>query len=205
MTAGEDRPLLLVFQTEIKELEVRSRPKVITRRVFLANTGALIAATGARLPLFARIAAGRADTATPSELLLGVDYYPDQTPETLWHENARMIAETGFTNVRVAEFAWSLMEPSEGKFDFGAPSRGGDAAEAWDSGDSRHAIGGSSSVAYGKISGRSDGERSRDDGSSGRATIYLPDEQGLSPLDAGDCYRDGTSICGHAWCDRLAD
>jgi beta-galactosidase len=119
VTAGEDGLLLLVFQTEIKELEVRSRPKVITRRVFLANTGALIAATGARLPLFARIAAGRADTATPSELLLGVDYYPDQTPETLWDEDSRMIAETGFTNVRVAEFAWSLMEPSEGKFDFG--------------------------------------------------------------------------------------
>jgi len=51
-------------------------------------------------------------------MLLGVDYYPDQTPESLWEEDARMIAETGFTNVRVAEFAWSLMEPSEGKFDF---------------------------------------------------------------------------------------
>src|SRR5437899_10032049 len=31
---------------------------------------------------------------------------------------SRMIAEAGLTNVRVAEFAWSLMEPSEGKFDF---------------------------------------------------------------------------------------
>ena len=51
-------------------------------------------------------------------MLLGVDYYPDQTPESLWEEDARMIADTGFTNVRVAEFAWSLMEPSEGKFDF---------------------------------------------------------------------------------------
>ena len=51
-------------------------------------------------------------------LLLGVDYYPDQTPESLWEEDARMMADFGFTNVRVAEFAWSLMEPSEGKFDF---------------------------------------------------------------------------------------
>jgi beta-galactosidase len=91
---------------------------VITRRVFLANTIALIAAAGARLPLWAQAAGGRVDTATPSQALLGVDYYPDQTPENLWDEDARMIAETGFTNVRVAEFAWSLMEPSEGKFDF---------------------------------------------------------------------------------------
>ena len=30
-----------------------------------------------------------------------------------------MMAETGFTNVRIAEFAWALMEPAEGKFDFG--------------------------------------------------------------------------------------
>src|SRR5438067_10792077 len=28
-----------------------------------------------------------------------------------------MIAETGLTNVRIAEFAWARMEPSEGKFD----------------------------------------------------------------------------------------
>src|SRR5207244_12655102 len=51
-------------------------------------------------------------------LLLGVDYYPDQTPESLWEEDARMMAETGITNVRIAEFAWALMEPAEGKFDF---------------------------------------------------------------------------------------
>jgi beta-galactosidase len=53
-----------------------------------------------------------------SGLLLGVDYYPDQTPEARWEEDAQMMAETGFTNVRIAEFAWALMEPAEGKFDF---------------------------------------------------------------------------------------
>ena len=29
-----------------------------------------------------------------------------------------MMADVGFTNVRIAEFAWALMEPAEGKFDF---------------------------------------------------------------------------------------
>jgi beta-galactosidase len=36
----------------------------------------------------------------------------------LWEEDSRMMAETGFTNARIAEFAWALMEPAEGKFDF---------------------------------------------------------------------------------------
>lgn len=68
-----------------------------------------------RLPVWAARVGAAADRNVP--MLLGVDYYPDQTPETLWEEDARMIAEAGLTNVRVAEFAWSRMEPSEGHFD----------------------------------------------------------------------------------------
>ena len=66
--------------------------------------------------MWAQAATGMNESLSP--LLLGVDYYPDQTPETLWEEDARMMAEVGFTNVRIAEFAWGLMEPAEGKFDF---------------------------------------------------------------------------------------
>ena len=36
------------------------------------------------------------------KMLLGVDYYPDQTPESLWEEDSRMMADMGFTNVRIA-------------------------------------------------------------------------------------------------------
>ena len=39
-------------------------------------------------------------------LLFGADYYPDQTPEAQWEEDARMIAAAGLTNVRTAEFGW---------------------------------------------------------------------------------------------------
>jgi len=91
---------------------------VITRRSLLANSSLLLAASGLRVPLWALASAAKPDIAATPPLLLGVDYYPDQTPEPLWEEDARMIAETGLTNVRVAEFAWSLMESSEGKFDF---------------------------------------------------------------------------------------
>src|SRR5487761_1256432 len=51
-------------------------------------------------------------------LLLGTDYYPDQTPEHLWEQDAVEMAAMGITNVRVAEFAWALMQPSEPVFDF---------------------------------------------------------------------------------------
>ena len=53
-----------------------------------------------------------------SPLLFGTDYYPDQTPEDLWEEDATAMSAMGITNVRIAEFAWALMEPQEGKFSF---------------------------------------------------------------------------------------
>jgi beta-galactosidase len=96
----------------------RARENVITRRELLARVSALVVAAGVRAPLLARVLGKSAEAGPDGLLLLGADYYPDQTPEKLWEEDARMIAEMGLTNVRVAEFAWSLMEPSEGKFDF---------------------------------------------------------------------------------------
>ena len=49
----------------------------------------------------------------------GVDYYPEHWPEACWSEDARLMAEAGFNVVRLAEFAWSMMEPSDGEIDFG--------------------------------------------------------------------------------------
>jgi beta-galactosidase len=89
---------------------------LLSRRSFLNWSAAVCAAANLRLPMWTRVAS-YAETGTTG-LLLGVDYYPDQTPENLWEEDARMIADAGFTNVRMAEFAWALMEPSEGKFEF---------------------------------------------------------------------------------------
>jgi len=48
----------------------------------------------------------------------GVDYYPEHWPEERWPIDAQLMAEAGFNVVRLAEFAWSKMEPSEGQFDF---------------------------------------------------------------------------------------
>ena len=78
-----------------------------------------MSAASIRLPLWARAVANVAAAPSGGQILLGVDYYPDQTPEALWEEDSRMMSDMGFTNVRIAEFAWALMEPSEGKFEFG--------------------------------------------------------------------------------------
>ena len=50
---------------------------------------------------------------------LGVCYYPEHWPEDWWPEDARRMAETGLTFVRIGEFAWSRMEPKPGTYDWG--------------------------------------------------------------------------------------
>jgi beta-galactosidase len=51
-------------------------------------------------------------------LLMGVAWYPEQWPEARWEEDLRMMEAANIKIVRIAEFAWSRMEPSEGHYDF---------------------------------------------------------------------------------------
>lgn len=53
-----------------------------------------------------------------NKFLFGLDYYPEQWDESLWEQDARRMRECGVNVVRVGEFAWALMEPEEGRFDF---------------------------------------------------------------------------------------
>jgi beta-galactosidase len=52
-------------------------------------------------------------------LLLGAAWYPEQWPESRWEQDLKLMEEAHIHAVRVAEFAWSTMEPSEGRFEFG--------------------------------------------------------------------------------------
>lgn len=49
---------------------------------------------------------------------IGVDYYPEQWDEELWERDADMMKQAGVKLVRMAEFAWSRLEPEEGVFEF---------------------------------------------------------------------------------------
>ncbi|HXQ35433.1 MAG TPA: beta-galactosidase, partial [Anaerolineales bacterium] len=49
---------------------------------------------------------------------IGSSYYPEHWDESRWADDIHLMKEAGFTVARMAEFAWSTMEPSPGKFDF---------------------------------------------------------------------------------------
>lgn len=51
-------------------------------------------------------------------MLLGVDYYPEQWPLELLEEDLDQIRQLGCNVIRIGEFAWKLMEPQEGVYDF---------------------------------------------------------------------------------------
>ncbi len=59
-------------------------------------------------------------TAYPSAppLLLGAAWYPEQWPEAQWDDDLAKMEAAHLHLVRIGEFAWSTMEPEEGKYDF---------------------------------------------------------------------------------------
>lgn len=51
-------------------------------------------------------------------ITLGTCYYPEHWPSAMWKEDLQRMLDTGIQVVRIAEFAWSKVEPEEGKFTF---------------------------------------------------------------------------------------
>ncbi len=64
------------------------------------------------LALAARAAAG------PPPLLLGTSWYPEQWPESRWEADLALMQAAHLRMVRVGEFAWSSLEPEEGRYTF---------------------------------------------------------------------------------------
>lgn len=54
----------------------------------------------------------------PDGLHLAVDYYPSQWPEYMWEDDLSRMREANISYVRVNEFDWSVLEPSEGQYNF---------------------------------------------------------------------------------------
>ena len=52
-------------------------------------------------------------------ILLGAAWYPEQWPESRWNTDLDLMEKAHIHLVRIGEFAWSSMEPSEGKYNFG--------------------------------------------------------------------------------------
>jgi|SRR5450432_1556866 len=91
---------------------------------------------GRRLPIFLSVSAillGAAphlaaqtspNIAPPTQLagrnavLMGTDWYPEQWPESRWETDLQLMESAHIQVARIAEFAWSRMESSEGNYDF---------------------------------------------------------------------------------------
>jgi beta-galactosidase len=51
-------------------------------------------------------------------MYFGAAWYPEHWPEERWSEDVRLMREAGMNVCRIAEFAWSSLEPSEGHYEF---------------------------------------------------------------------------------------
>ncbi len=52
-------------------------------------------------------------------LAFGGDYNPEQWPEEVWLEDVALMREAGVNLVSVGIFSWALLEPAEGRYEFG--------------------------------------------------------------------------------------
>ncbi|UCC23144.1 MAG: beta-galactosidase [Planctomycetota bacterium] len=51
-------------------------------------------------------------------ILVGADYYPEHWPRERWETDIKLMKDAGFNVVRLAEFSWIYMEPTEGQYEF---------------------------------------------------------------------------------------
>jgi beta-galactosidase len=55
---------------------------------------------------------------TVPSLLFGSAWYPEQRPESTWEQDLSQMQKAGLNTVRMGEFAWSDMEPTDGHYTF---------------------------------------------------------------------------------------
>ena len=53
-----------------------------------------------------------------NRLTLGMCYYPEQWPSSLWQEDLQRMKRCGVSVIRIGEFAWSIFEPEENLYDY---------------------------------------------------------------------------------------
>ena len=70
--------------------------------------------------LVAALAVSSLSAAAPKPippLMLGAAWYPEQWTESQWESDLTLMQKAGFNMVRIGEFAWSSLEPTEGKYE----------------------------------------------------------------------------------------
>jgi beta-galactosidase len=87
----------------------------------LRLAAAALLASAAAFPTVAQTPAAKASAAARDvaheRLWLGSAWYPEQWPESAWEEDLRLMQGHGANVVRIGEYAWSKMEPTEGQYE----------------------------------------------------------------------------------------
>lgn len=102
---------------------MRSEALVFSFRVFRHLIAALLCLFPSFMPV-SRSSVSAAENSIPTQLqgrdalIVGTDWYPEQWPEARWETDLQMMEAAHLQVVRIAEFSWSHMEPSDGRFDF---------------------------------------------------------------------------------------
>jgi beta-galactosidase len=99
---------MIIFSKEIPAGVLR-RCRVLIRRLLCAASIVFFAAAAAQIMAQNRGPAERS-------LLLGSAWYPEQWPESRWDADLELMEQAHLHVVRVGEFAWSSLEPSEGRY-----------------------------------------------------------------------------------------
>ena len=87
------------------------------RAVVLSLVASALLGTALLGPSLRAQAPPAATSATPPALYLGTAWYPEQWPESRWDADLSLMEAAHIRFVRVGEFAWSKLEPSEGHYD----------------------------------------------------------------------------------------
>ena len=53
-----------------------------------------------------------------NKMYIGSVYYPDHWPRERWEEDVRLMKEAGVNALRLADLAWSTLEPVKDEFNF---------------------------------------------------------------------------------------
>jgi beta-galactosidase len=72
---------------------------------------------GMNLGVVSSGAAAEKPSKEPPAMLLGAAWYPEQWPESRWNADLDLMQKAHMHMVRVGEFAWTTLEPQEGKYD----------------------------------------------------------------------------------------
>ena len=60
---------------------------------------------------------GQSSMAAGQPLRMGAAWYPEQWPEAQWESDLQLMQDAHMNVVRIGEFAWSTLEPTEGRYE----------------------------------------------------------------------------------------